>query len=79
MDKITFDYSNGFIGKYEIENMKPLIHISHELLHNNKGVGSDFTGWINLPKNYNKEEFKKIKVSAKKIRDNSDDLTSNDS
>ena len=74
MDKITFDYSNGFIGEYEIENMKPLIHISHELLHNNKGVGSDFTGWIDLPKNYNKEEFKKIKESAKKIRDNSDVL-----
>ncbi len=72
MDKITFDYSNSFIKEHEIEDMKSLVHISHELLHSNKGAGSDFTGWVNLPKDYNKEQFMEIKKSAERIRDNSD-------
>ena len=72
MDKISFDYSNSFIKYHEIEHMKPLIYACHELLHSNEGAGSDFTGWINLPSNYDKEEFQKIKESSKRIRENSD-------
>lgn len=72
MKKIGFDYSNSFIKEDEIHQMKPLVSLSHELLHNNKGVGHEFTGWMNLPKNYEKDEFNRIKKSAKKIRQDSD-------
>lgn len=71
MDKITFDYSNSFIEGHEMEYMEPLIGISHNLLHENKGPGSDFTGWIDLPKDYDRKEFLKIRKSAEKIRENS--------
>lgn len=72
MKKIGFDYSNSFIKEDEIHQMKPLVSLSHELLHNNKGVGHEFAGWMNLPKNYEKDEFNRIKKSAKKIRQDSD-------
>lgn len=71
MDKITFDYSNSFIEGYEMEYMEPLIGISHNLLHENKGPGSDFTGWIDLPKDYDRKEFLKIRKTAEKIQENS--------
>lgn len=71
MDKIRFDYSNSFIEGYEMEYMEPLIGISHNLLHEHKGPGSDFTGWIDLPKDYDKEEFMRIRKAAEKIRENS--------
>lgn len=72
MAKITFDYSKSFTKNHEIENMKPLVHIAHKLLHNMEGPGSDFTGWMGLPKDYDKVETKKIKESAEDIRKNSD-------
>lgn len=72
MENITFDYSNSFIKENETEHMKYLLYTSHELLHSNKGAGSDFTGWLDLPENYNNEEFQRIKESAIKIRKNSD-------
>lgn len=72
MGKIRFDYSNSFIEEHEIDEMKPLVSLSHELLHNNKGVGNEFTGWISLPEDYDQDEFERIKKSAKRIRENSD-------
>lgn len=74
MGKITFDYSNSFIDAHEIEYMKPLVDISHKLLHSKEGPGKEFTGWIDLPKNYDREEFVRIKNAANRIRDNSDIL-----
>ena len=47
---------------------------AHDLLHNKKGPGSDFLGWLDLPAAYDKEEFARIKKSAAKIRENSDVL-----
>ena len=72
MNKIAFNYSNSFVKKHEIKHMESLVHTSHELLHKKIGAGREFTGWINLPKNYNKEEYQKIKNSASRIRENSD-------
>lgn len=74
MYNITFDYSNSFVKNHEIENMKPFIGISHELLHQARGPGRDFLGWMDLPKGYDEEEIQRIKESAKKIREDSDAL-----
>lgn len=71
MDNITFDYSNSFIEEHEMDCMKPIIQSSHRLLHDRVGIGKEFTGWINLPRNYNREEIEKVKAYANKIREDS--------
>ncbi|MCC5911181.1 MAG: glucose-6-phosphate isomerase [Clostridiaceae bacterium] len=76
MSKITFDYSKavGFIKNHEIAYLRENIHIAHKKLHEKNGAGNDFLGWVDLPKNYDKEEFNRIKAAAKKIQDNSEVL-----
>jgi len=66
---ITFDYKNAknFIENHEIENMQSQVTAAHDLLHNQKGPGSEYTGWLNLPNNFDKNEYEKIKRVAKKI------------
>jgi glucose-6-phosphate isomerase len=69
---ISFDYSNSFVKNHEIVNMIPFVKKSHELLHEKKGPGREFTGWLDLPANYDKEEYTRIKEAAEKIKNNSD-------
>ena len=73
MSKITFDYSkaSGFIQDHEVESMKKITSDAKELLLSRKGAGNDFLGWIDLPENYDKEEFARIQKAAKKIQSNS--------
>lgn len=71
---IKFNYEDSFITKREIENLKPFVEVSHSLLHEKNGPGNDYLGFMNLPKEYDKEEFDRIKSSAKKIREKSDVL-----
>jgi len=74
MKKITFDYSDGFVSKEEIEGLKGFALESHKMLHDKTGLGNDYVGWLSLPKDYDKEEFKRIKQAAEKIKNNSDIL-----
>lgn len=74
MGNITFNYSNSFIKCHQVENMKPLIEVAHGLLHRGEGPGGDFTGWIDLPRNYDKQELERIKESANNIQRDSDAL-----
>lgn len=76
MKKITLDTSKtlGFLSEEEILNLSGHVKDAHEKLHNKTGAGCDFTGWVELPNNYDKEEFKRIKAAAEKIRSNSDVL-----
>ncbi len=76
MANLQFDYSKalGFIGKHEIDNMTEYVKSAHDMLHNKTGAGNDFLGWVNLPNDYDKEEFERIKKAAEKIRSNSDVL-----
>jgi glucose-6-phosphate isomerase len=54
--------------------MQAEVTAAHELLHSGKGPGNDFIGWVDLPENYDKEEFARIKVAADKIKKNSEVL-----
>ena len=72
--KLTDKYARGFVREHELSCMQPQISAAHELLHSGKGAGSDFIGWLDLPVNYDKEEFARIKEAAKKIREDSDVL-----
>ncbi|MEI6603465.1 MAG: glucose-6-phosphate isomerase [Clostridia bacterium] len=76
MAKITFDYSKAldFMASSEIDNLKGFVAEAHNILHNGTGAGSDFLGWVELPNNYDQEEFARIKAAAEKIKSDSDVL-----
>lgn len=76
MEKIKFDYSNalGFLGEHEFDFLKNQINQASELLETKKAQGSEFTGWLNLPETYDKEEFDRIKNAAEKIKKDSEVL-----
>lgn len=76
MSNITVDYSRvlEFISREEITKLSSKIFDAHSSLHNGTGAGSDFLGWLELPKNYDKEEFERIISAAEKIKSNSDVL-----
>ncbi|SHK28807.1 glucose-6-phosphate isomerase [Paramaledivibacter caminithermalis] len=71
MKNITFNYSNSFLKKHEIENSRRSVLEAHKMLHNKTGSGSDFLGWIDYPISYDKKEFERIKEAACRIRNNS--------
>jgi glucose-6-phosphate isomerase len=74
--QVTFDYSKAgsFISEEEIGYMKKLTLDAKETLVSKNGAGNDFLGWIDLPVDYDKEEFARIKAAAKKIQSDSDVL-----
>lgn len=76
MKNITFDYKKAlsFFDQSELSNIEAEVKSAHNMLHNKTGEGNDFLGWVDLPKNYDKEEFARIKKAAEKIRSNSDVL-----
>ena len=76
MKNLTCDYSKAlpFVGQHEIDYMTPFVKEAHNMLHNKTGAGNDFLGWVNLPEEYDREEFARIKAAAKKIQSNSDVL-----
>ena len=69
---IQFNYKDSFVGAKEVENLKPFIESSHDLLHEKKGPGSEFLGFIDLPSRIDKDEIGRIKNTGKKIREDSD-------
>ncbi|WP_404404504.1 glucose-6-phosphate isomerase [Jeotgalibacillus malaysiensis] len=76
MTSIRFDYSNAleFFGEHELTYLQGAVSQAHDALHEGTGAGSDFLGWVDLPVNYDKEEFSRIQQSAEKIRKDSDVL-----
>lgn len=76
MGSIKFDYSKaiGFISQHEIDCMQDFVNQAHKMIHEKTGLGNDFLGWVELPKNYNKEEFARIKKAAEKVKSDSDVL-----
>ena len=76
MGHIQFDYSKigKFVQEHEISNLQQQVTTADFMLRNGTGAGSDYLGWINLPKDYDKEEFARIKEAAKKIQNESEVL-----
>ncbi len=69
---INLDYSNAFVSKEEIDNMVGFARESHHALHEKRGPGSDYLGWINLPGEIDSEELARVHLLAKKIQESSD-------
>ena len=66
--RLIDSYVAPFVSKTECEYMAPAVRAAHELLHAKNGPGNDFLGWMDLPRDYDKEEFARIKEAAKKIQ-----------
>ena len=76
MAKVTFDYSkaSSFISNDEVAKMKEIAENAKKVLVEKTGAGNDFLGWVDLPVDYDKDEFARIKKAAEKIQSDSDVL-----
>ena len=72
--KLNTKYLQDFINPDELAGIKAQVETAAESLHSKTGLGNDFLGWVNLPTDYDKEEFDRIKAAAEKIKSNSDIL-----
>jgi len=69
---LSIKHLQGFVRDDEFIGIAPAVKAAHEALHTGTGLGNDYIGWLNLPTDYDKEEFARIKAAAKKIQGNSD-------
>ncbi|MTH55648.1 glucose-6-phosphate isomerase [Bacillus mangrovi] len=76
MTHVRFDYSKAlsFFNEHEVTYLREFVKSAHHSIHEKTGAGSDFLGWVDLPANYDKEEFSRIQKSAAKIKEDSDVL-----
>lgn len=72
--KFSGKYLAKFVKDSEFEAIWPQVKTAHEMLEGRTGPGNDFLGWVDLPVNYDKEEFARIKAAAEKICSDSDVL-----
>ena len=76
MEKLNFNYqfAKNFFNKNELRQIKPYVELANEVLTSKSGAGNDFLGWVDLPENYDKDEFARIKKAAEKIKNDSEVL-----
>lgn len=72
--KLDDKYLNGFVREHELAAYAPMVKAAHETLESRSGLGNDFLGWVDLPVNYDKNEFERIKKAAAKIKSDSEVL-----
>ena len=72
--KLNDKYVRKFIGEDEMNGIKVQTEAAAKILHDKTGLGNDFLGWLDLPVDYDKEEFARIKAAAEKIKKNSEVL-----
>ena len=72
--KLNSNYAVPFLRENDIKGLTEQVTTAHKQLKNGTGLGNDFIGWVNLPFNYDKEEFSRIKAAAEKIKNDTDVL-----
>ena len=72
--KFIDKYASPFIGSDELKGIAPAVKAAHEILESRTGLGNDFLGWVDLPANYDKDEFDRVKAAAERIISDSDIL-----
>lgn len=72
--KLITRYVKDFVGEHELAAIEPQVKAAHKLLMDRNGPGNDFLGWVDLPENYDKEEFARIKAAAARIQADCDVL-----
>lgn len=76
MTHVSFDYSSAltFFNEHELTYLRDFVKVAHHSIHEQTGAGSDYLGWVDLPNNYDKEEFARIQKSVEKIKNDSEVL-----
>lgn len=69
--KLNDKYVKEFISEEDLKAAAPAVRDAHDKIVNRNGAGNDFLGWVDLPVNYDKEEFERIKKAAAKIKSDS--------
>ncbi len=72
--KLITRFVKDFVGEHELAAIEPQVQAAHKLLMDRNGPGNDFLGWVDLPENYDKEEFARIKAAAARIQADCDVL-----
>lgn len=72
--KLNLNYVGKYADKEKFDFMRSEVSAAHKMLTEGTGLGSDFLGWLDLPVNYDKDEFRRIKESAEKIKKDSEVL-----
>ena len=65
---LSTKHLTGFVKDHELEALQTQVETAHRQLHEKKGLGNDFLGWVELPTDYDKEEFERIKKQQQKFR-----------
>lgn len=76
MNQLKFDYSKAlpFLSQHEVDYLAEPVALAHRQLHDKTGAGSDYLGWVDLPEQYDKEEFARIQAAARQIQSDSEAL-----
>ena len=72
--KLNAKYLESFVQPHELSAIAPLVTAAHNTLDSRSGLGNDFLGWVNLPEDYDKDEFERIKAAAQRIKEKADVL-----
>ena len=74
MLQLDYTYSKKFVSSQEVAAIEPEVNAAAELLESRQGPGNDFLGWLDLPGNFDRAEFERIKAAAKMIQQQSEVL-----
>ena len=66
--KLNTRYLKSFVNEHELKAIEPQVLAAHRTLTEKSGLGNDYLGWTTLPKDYDREEFSRIKAAAGKIQ-----------
>ena len=72
MIRYNTGFMEGFVTEDELKAIAPEVENASKALRNGTGLGNDFIGWRDLPVDFDKEEYARIKAAAKRVRENSD-------
>lgn len=72
MISLNDKHLKGFVASHELDAIACQVSAAHKMLHDKTGLGNDFLGWVDLPENYDRDEFSRIKAAAEKIKKNTD-------
>ena len=72
--KFESSFAKDFLRENDLKGLEAQVKSAHEMVENKNGLGNDFLGWVNLPTDYDKEEFERIKKAAEKIKNDTDIL-----
>jgi len=66
--RLVDKYASSFVTENEYAAIQPMVATAHEMLHAKAGLGNDYLGWLDLPRDYDKAEYARIKAAAAKIK-----------